>query len=223
MKRISWLVTVLIIAFQSCGLDDDQGLCLIGSGVYNDYTIELDPFNEIVLFGPVDLNIVQDEQQQVTINAEPEIFDYISYEVVNQRLEIGIKENLDCFESEEGVMIRVTVPDIESIFALGLSDINAIGNLDLDKLRIDIQGGANIILRGTVEEQIIDVSGEVRLYNFDLLTDITKIIVNGAAEIEVSCESILDIQVTGVATISYKGRPQISRTGTGNINLIDSN
>lgn len=223
MKKTSWLAFILIITFQSCGSDDDQGVCLTGSGVYDDYTIELDPFNEIVLFGPVDLKILQDEQQEVVINAEPEIIDYVSYEVVNQRLEIGIKETLDCFQSEEGITIRVTVPDIESLFVVGLSEISTIGNLDLDKLRMDIQGGANIILSGTIDEQIIDVSGEVRLYNFDLLTDETKIVVNGAGELEVSCESVLDINVTGTATIRYKGTPQISRTGSGRITLINSN
>ena len=197
MRKISLLICLIPAILVSCSNDDDQGLCLIGSGAYNDYTIQLDPFNEIALFGPVDLEILQDEEQKVIITSEPEIINYVSYEVNNQRLDIGIKDDLDCFETDEGVTISISVPDLESIYVVGYSDISSIGDLQLDNLLFDIQGAANITISGTVDEQEIDVSGEVRLYNFDLLSDQSDINVNGSAEIEVTCESQLDINVTG--------------------------
>jgi len=221
MKNIAIFCLVILIC-SSCS--DHEGLiCVEGSGTTNDYPITLTSFDEVALFGPVNLRIAQGPAQEVFVTAEPELFEYLEHEVNNGRLEIGIKENIECYETEFGIWINMTVPDLEAIFVVGASEIESSGDLDLDKLLLDVVGAANVTLTGNAEEMVIDVNGQAFLTNFDLITDQTRIDINGMGTMEITCESILDIRVSGSATIRYKGNPAISQNGLGSIILINSN
>jgi hypothetical protein len=171
MKKISLLLCLIVLIYPSCS-DDDRLICVEGSGTTNDYPLDdLASFNEVALFGPVNLRISQGPEQEVFVTAEPETFEYVVHEVVNGRLEIGIKENVDCYETDFGVWINMTVPDLEAMFVVGASEIESSGDLDLDKLVLDVVGAANVILTGAVEEMLIDVNGQAFLTNFDLITE----------------------------------------------------
>ena len=208
------------------GCNSDEGedsLCLEGFGTLNVYPVEVSAFDQIALFGPVNLKIKQGEVQDVSVLAEPEIFEYVSYEVNDGRLEIGIKENISCFFTEVGVVIEITVPDLEALFVVGASEVSSIGDLELDDLRIDATGLAVLDLSGTVDNLVLDASGEMQLRGFDLVSQEVRITVSGRANVEITCEDTLTITVLGSATIKYKGTPVINENGAGMVTIINSN
>ena len=220
MKTIVNALFVLII-IMACDADND--LCLKGSGDVNDYTLELDSFDEVKLTGPVNLRITQGMGQEVIVMAEPEMYQHLSYRVINKRLEIGYEDNIKCFDTNFGVWINVTVPDINAVSVEGASEIRSSGDLTLDKLAIDISGTGDIEITGNVDEQIINVAGTINLNNFELSTETTEITIAGAGTLEVAVEELLDITVSGAATIRYKGNPQIKQDISGTLNLENAN
>lgn len=220
MKYLLLITVCSMFILQGC---KDEDLCLIGSGTVNEYQIGVEDFDNVSLFGPINLSIKQGPDISVSVDAEPEMFNALSYEVKTETLEIGFKDNVGCFETDYGVWVNITVPDIESIYQSGVSEIISDGDLTLTALQISISGTADIILSGRIENQSIVSSGEVNAENFQLLSTNTTIDVSGTADIELSCSTKLDIEVDGSAKISYKGNPSISQDVSGELNLIDAN
>ena len=221
MKNLfNLIIAISIILFTGCNEDD---LCLKGSGNVEKHELTTDAFDEISLIGPIDLRIKQGPELSLDVDAEAEIFSALTYEVKNGRLEIGFKQNVTCFETEHGVKVNVTIPNITAIYQSGVSEIKSDGNLNLTQLHLEISGTADMELSGQVENHSIESSGIVNAKNFGLLTKNTTIDISGTANIELSCSDELDIEVDGAAKISYKGNPTISEDVSGDLELINAN
>ena len=222
MKNLNVILVILIASIFSQGCKEEE-LCLIGSGTVKEYPLGVDDFENVSLIGPVNLRINQAADMEVMVEAEAEIFSALSYEVKNGTLEIGFKENVTCFETDFGVWVNVSLPNIKRITSSGISDIVSDGNLNLAQLTLDVSGTANIELSGQVADQTMKVSGVLNAKNFDLLTNTTSIDVSGSGDLEISCSDNLDIEVSGIADVSYKGNPSISQDVSGTLNLNDAN
>lgn len=220
MKNLFVILILVSIFSQGCNEED---LCLIGSGTAKEYQLGVDDFENVSLFGPINLRITQASDMEVMVEAEAEIFSALSYEVKNGTLEIGFKENVSCFETDLGVWVNVALPNINTITSSGVSDIVSVGNLNLAQLTIDVSGTANLDLDGQVTDQTMKVSGVLNAKNFDLLTNNMSIDVSGSGDFEVACSDNLDIEVSGIANVTYKGVPTISQEVSGTLNLVDAN
>jgi hypothetical protein len=152
-----------------------------------------------------------------------EVGEHIEYEIDGQLLEVGIKESIRCFETDFGITVEITVPDIQKVFVVGVSSVTSIGSLELDVIDIDVTGVAEVSLTGSANTQILDATGTLEVNNFEFVTDETRVNIGGVGDLEITCESTLDIFVSGTATIRYKGNPTITQNVTGSITLINSN
>ena len=220
MKNLFLIIVFALFLSQGCKEDD---LCLIGSGTVKEYQLGVENFDNISLIGPVNLRIKQAADFEVIVEAEAEIFSELSYEVKNGTLEIGFKENITCFETDFGVWVNVTLPNIKNITSYGVSDIVSVGDLNLNQLAIDVSGTANVELSGQVTNQTIKVSGVLDAKNFELLSNNTTIDVSGSGDFEISCSDNLDIDVSGISNVAYKGNPSIAQDISGTLNLINAN
>ena len=220
MKNLFVILVLVSIFTQSCKEED---LCLIGSGTSKEYQLGLNDFKNVSLLGPVNLRITQGADFEVMVEAEPAMYSKLSYDVKNGTLEIGFKENVTCFETDLGVWVNITLPNIENIRSSGVSDIVSVGDLNLNQLTVDVSGTANVELSGTVVDQSLKVSGVLYAKNFELITNNTTIDVSGSGEFEISCADKLEIDVSGEAKVSYKGNPSIIQDVSGTINLINAN
>ncbi len=209
------LVCPILFLF-SC---EDEDLCLIGNGTAYDYELNVDDFEKIKLSGPVNLALSQGEDVSVTVIAEPEIFDEIDYSVRNNQLKIGFENNVRCFETELGVWVHVTLPDLQEVSVSGTSTIISEDDLNLDKLKLKIDGTGDITLNGSVESQVIKISGSANINNIDFSSNRTEILVDGSADVDVAVSSHLEIEVNGGANIRYSGQPEIDKNVSGNLTL----
>ena len=216
------LTLVCISIFINSGCNEEN-LCLKGSGTVKNYQLDVSTFDEISLIGPVNLRIKQGSSPSLNVDAEPEMFAELSYSVKNGLLEIGFKDNISCFESNHGVWINATVPDIKAIEQSGESDIVSDGQLSLNLLTIQVSGIANISLSGQVDQQLIESSGIASIQNFNFHSRQTSIEVSGEGDIEVSCAEKLDIDVDGSAVIYYVGDPNITQKSSGTLEIVDAN
>ncbi len=222
MKRISLFLLVVVLGYSSCN-DDDVDLCLRGDGNVNEYVQTVGAFDEVALSGPINLNITQGAVQSVVIRAERQLYEPLIIEVDNGTLEVRYPKNVTCFDTNVGVWVDITVPDLEKVAISGQSEIISTGDIDLDELTIDTSGEAYVSLTGNVDELAFNVSGEIIVENFDLQNNLQYIIVSGLADMEIRCEIELTLVISGAATIRYKGNPQISQNTSGSLNLIDAN
>lgn len=219
--KIFQIIIALVIGATFMACEDD--LCLQGSGNLQQYDINVDDISGVALIGPINLNVSQGSAQEITVDAEPELFTELTYSVKDRVLEIGYKGNVECFDTDYGVLVNVTVPDLNYISVNGISVIKTIGELEIDKLDLSISGSAEVTLTGKAENQHIDLSGELNTYNFGFEVTNLSMDISGLANMEVNCTSAMDIEVSGSADIAYKGDPQINQNVSGSLNLTDSN
>ncbi len=211
--------STLVLNF-SC---DNHSECLTGSGSLTNYPIEVLQFDKVSLSGDINLQIKQGAEQKVTIATEPEIFAVLEYGVKGTTFEVGYEKKVNCIETAHGIWVNVVVPDIYEIVVSGRSEIVSVGDLMLDELNIIISGESKINITGEAMHQSVDISGIVNVDNFGFLSEEVEIIVSGSGDIEISAQNLLDIIVSGEATVRYKGNPQISQQVSGTLELINAN
>lgn len=226
MKKLVKILSVvlLLVAFVllfSC--DEENGVCITGSGIINDYELSVDTFRNVSLSGPFNLRITQDNKQKLVVTADTEVYEEMKIEVKGETLEVGFKRNVNCYRADSNVWVNITVPDIDEVFISGTSEIVSEGDISLDALQITVSGVAEISLSGESNEQEISVSGTVNVNNFGLYSENVVIEVSGTGDFEVYAAELLDITVSGAATIKYKGTPVINQNASGIFELIDAN
>lgn len=215
--RISFVLLIAALFLQSCDKDD---LCLKGSGKINNYPIQVTEFNSVSLSGPVNLRVEHGAQFEVSVDAEPEMFAYVDYSVSGGVLDIGIKRNVRCFETVHGVWVNVTVPDLRYVYVNGDSEILSVNELNLERLKIDVSGVADLNMRGHVKDFILESDGITKGNNLNFLTDTTNLDIAGAANIGLSCTDKMHIKVNGSAVVRYSGDPAITQDVSGALELI---
>ena len=134
--------------------------------------------------------------------------------------------------------ITITIPHVTSIqfegpvfdpFKGGVSKINGMDQfsgddlnleiggvvkVDLDieynKLNVSIEGVSGVELKGSVQEQSLDIKGISAYRAFDLSSERCFVEINGPSTAEVQVSDLLDVVITGIGNVCYKGQPEIN-------------
>lgn len=220
MKTNIICLLLLAVVFFSCEKDH---LCIKGDGNVREYELELDDFDQISLVGPIDLMIIQDEEASLKVMAEAQLMNELEYSVRNNELRIGLEGNVRCLDSNKGILVVATLPNIRKVSTDGLSTVTSEGELDLEELVIESFGEFHLELSGEVDRQVLYGEGRVEVSNFGLLTQETIIEIFGRGDYEISCSEELSIDVEGSARVDYKGTPLINQDVEGMLDLNDAN
>ena len=89
------LLLAAIFTFLSCEKEDPfASQKITGKGEIVTKSLELDPFQSVVLNGVADLDITVGQEQAVTLKAQQNIIDVMTWEVLAGTLIIGLKEGI---------------------------------------------------------------------------------------------------------------------------------
>ena len=105
-----------------------------------------------------------------------------------------------------------------ALHSVGAAEVRLTG-LDLDKLRVEMQGSGSVELsgRGTDEQARITGSGQYRAA--DLGADKADLRLEGAASAEVMAREKLRVHISGSGSVRYRGDPKVTSTieGSGTV------
>ncbi|MDH5381525.1 MAG: DUF2807 domain-containing protein [Cyclobacteriaceae bacterium] len=220
MKNQFILSIVLLIVLQGCSNED---IYLTGNGEVKSHALSVNSFDGISIEGKLNLRITQSLTQTVSIETTDLIYSYMEWSVKNNTLYVGFDKNVRFRDNNIEIWVNISVPDLKSISASGINDIISEGDLTLQQLVINLSGIASVSLSGTVNDQHIEVSGTAHINNYNFQSQKTSIEISGIGYIELYCAELLDINVSGDATVSYKGHPSIVQRSTGVLELLDGN
>jgi len=108
-------------------------------------------------------------------------------------------------------------------------DVDVAGgiNIDLevntDYLNIEAEGGVNIAICGVTDKADIELIGAGNLNAFCLATDEMDLHIEGAGKANVNVINNLEISAEGVATVRYKGNPEVEKDlqGIASVRQVD--
>jgi hypothetical protein len=202
-------------------------------------------FDRVVFEGLGEVTIVQSDRESLTIEAESNVMGRITTEVTSDTLYIGWKSGpfgLSVVPTKP-VRYHLTVRDVRVLGLTGLGSIYA-GEIDADRLDIDMSGGGRIVVRalnadylkltltglggvglsGAVRRQSIVVSGGGEYDAGDLESDLAEVTLSGLGKATVWATQSLDIELTGAGAVEYYGDPDVTKkvTGLGGVRRLGS-
>lgn len=234
MKRKNTVFAVIILAaipallLSGCS---NASLQTRTDDVSNFDRIQINTFGEFI--------IEQGNEESLTIEAPRDYLRYITSDVQNNTLMIDTRRGFIGGPIQR-VIYTITVRDLEKISLEGAGAVK-IFELDTDDLEINLTGAGSvevddlkantldvnlnsagaIIIAGEVDSQDVDISGIGSYEAGDLYSNEAEILLTGAGSAVVWVEDSLDVEVTGVGSVSYFGEnPDVYQnvSGLGSVN-----
>ena len=232
MRRCSWVVLVTaVVAVAGCATGTTvsssgspvptatpvtPGPATAGSGqategrqVHGVTGVELASFGE--------LQIDQTGTESLTIEAAPDVLPKLTSGVSGGVLRLRLAPGTT-IRSTTPVVYHLTVADLNAIAVSGAGKVTA-SNLRADRLGVRIGGAGRITVAGTVNSQVVTISGTGRYDGEDLQSATAEVTVNGAGAAVVRVDTGLTATVNGVGSVEYIGSPQVTRkiNGVGSV------
>jgi len=236
LLRKSLLITVLIVltVITACNIT-----CIQGKGNIVKNERKTSTFNALEVSGAFNIILTQDSISSVFIESDENLQQYILTNVENNKLIVETKEPI-C--GSKKINIFISSPTFENIDISGAVDVMSMNKLTSSNLNLDLSGACDLKLDLAVQNLDIDGSGAVKLKltgsalncnldgsgaseidAFDLITENFSISSSGAGEAKVNVSKKLDVDISGAATVLYKGSPVINQeiSGAGTIKKVN--
>jgi hypothetical protein len=239
---IAFLVLILFGSTLSTSSSSCVGLCegINGNGQVIKQERAISPFKSVSVSGSFEVVLIQGDQEALVIEADENLMEFITAEVNGNELVIGTEKNLRNYEE---LKVYITFKEIGSLDLSGAVDLYGEQRLKFNDLSIDASGATEITLEleavsmtlilsgaseitfsGYCQELNVESSGASEMNAENLETDTTSLEISGAGELSVFVNDRLDVEVSGAASVRYKGNPesvnQVS-SGAGSIRKID--
>jgi len=195
-----------------------------GQGEFVTQTLVLDSFNGINLQIAANIFLYQGKEQKVVVIGQKNIIDSLTTKVKNGVWKLNFKPGI---YKDVKLDVYIVLPIISSIKVSGVGDIK-MGSFDgLKDLDIRLSGASLFIaeqsstLNGTLE---ISNSGASMLDCFAIDAETCKINLSGVGKCNVTVNSKLDVNISGVGIVNYKGHPtEINKQISGVGKLYNNN
>ena len=190
-----------------------------GSGEVITESRDVSNFERVDLQGIGNLEIVQGDEESLTITADDNLMQYITTEVVGGTLEIGMKPNLS-LDPSRTIEYKLVLKTVSSVALSGFGNINSEG-LTGDDLEVKLNGSGDIVL-GSLESEtlLVRISG---FGDFDAQTitaDKPTLEITGSGDINVEqIDAVsLAVKISGFGDADLSGKTvdqDVMLTGSG--------
>ncbi len=234
-NTILMLVGISLLSM-SCVQDASERL----STEKQDFVLTMTDIEVINLGFPATLNIKKGSQQEVRINAQPEVFEAMTKIVNNKEWLIDLENFSGGYES---VTIELTLPSFSGLLTSSTGDIIVEDYFqNIDVLNLEVQSTGKINFKGTARQidVLIDGTGNVTLDGlatqlnssldstgdlmaYGLEAAIVDVLSTSTGDAEIVAQEELSVIMTGIGDVKYKGNPSITSNISGIGELMDEN
>lgn len=186
--------------------------------------IDLAAFDRVELLGQATVHLVQGEANSVSAAGDT---DRLDVSLANRVLTIDTTRGN--MRSDQPLIIVLNYDDLRAIRSRGalrvvssgmaLSELALSGNgssqydlqnVELGRLEVDGSGAQRFLLSGAVATQSIRMVGASEFNGVDLDAVSATVVINGAGSVSVASRNTLDIEISGIGNVAYRGDPQIT-------------
>lgn len=208
MKKINYLI-LFVLFLSSCMKHVDPPFVIVGKGpVLTDEVIRGN-FNTITSSLAASVNIFESDEHFVNVTMEENLFSYLDANIYDGILSISFEGYK--VKSSEGIVIDIYTPFIESFSLSGAGDVYS----EIPIEEISLTGTGKVKCTGETEATRIYLSGvgDFDLYSMAVSNAYVKL--TGTGDVKVNVEEYLEVNLSGIGTVYYKGNPLINKEITG--------
>ena len=210
MKRNYVFPALFLLLLSACHEDD-----IVGSGlILTENRTFIGNFSKIEVKGAIDVKIKQGDSLKIVVKDYENLLPQLETQVVNNTLIIKYSDAVfnytNTWVNHSNSEVTLTVPRLNNLKASGSSHISTIGNYNFEELGININDAGDVFLEGTAKKMYIKVSdlGDIRA--FGLPTDTVNISISDRGTGQVNVKNKLDVSVSDIGNLVYKGDPSVS-------------
>ncbi len=191
----------------------------------------------VTLYGEGNVEITTGSTESLTIEAESNLMDYLTSDVVNGRLELKTRDFVS-LRPTKNIVYHLMVKSVDGLEILGSGNIKldksdtntmhltiagsgdiTIDNLTANTLDVTIPGSGSVNVSGKTTDQTINVAGSGKYFADSLSSQTANINIAGSGDVRIWVTDTLDIRILGSGNINYFGSPTIHQTilGSGKI------
>jgi len=202
MKRFAVLASFvcLLLLLSGCHFDKVQG-----SGVRKSEKREVASFTQINANGAFSIEATSQKSVSLEIEADDNILPLIKAEVRDGVLYLKPEKG---YNSKQGVVVRVTVPDLSKIEATGASNFIVQG-VKNDRFEVRTTGASTVTASGVTKDVDINTTGAGEIDAHSLRAERANVRSTGAGSVEVYATEQLDVHASGAGQVIYSGDPKI--------------
>lgn len=205
MKKLLSLIVLTLLVTAGChhGLKEVQG-----SGKRELQKREIGAFTSIATEGAFNIEIVCQKDVSLEVEGDDNILPLVSSEVRGNVLRLS---NTKSYSVNEPVTFRISVPNLEAISADGAGKIQ-ISGVNNDKIQISSNGAPTITVAGTTKMVGVDTNGAAKIDTHSLRSAHAIVDSKGASKVDLGVCEKLDVNVSGVSHVTYRGDPVVNKT-----------
>lgn len=226
MKRLILLLAVVFVGV-SCNsqkiANPSANTIIQGNGIVKEEIRKMESYHTIITKIGYDIVLTNKPQGEIRVVGEENINPIILTEVKNGILEIGTNPKMGYSSKQKTNKIYIPVKGINTLKVTGVSNIKNEEALEFSKLKVEVEGVANVALRGKVEDLEVNMKGTGRFSGFNLIAENAQVKLKGMGNINIFATETFDGEVNGVGVIEVKGNPKkVSKTekGMGRIRIL---
>lgn len=218
MRIIKWLIiTLFATAFYACDTETIRG-----SGDVVSEIRTVGNFVGVEVEDAFEVEIVRGDQPEVEVRADDNLIDRIETTVSGSTLKVGYDGNIN-IRGSATTEIFITMPTIESIRFDDAIDGALVNFVDLPALHIDVNDASSLSLSGSAEELNAQVNDASNVRGFNFQTNVCKVNLNDASEMDIFCNDRLEGKVEDASTLRYKGDPTVDVSTSDAGRVVDAN
>jgi hypothetical protein len=240
MRQSFLMAVALLLLFSSCR--EIFAKRIRGNGNITTQTRSAGQFNSIDVSGSIDVYVKQDSASSVKVEADDNLQQYIETIDDGNVLRIKTREGYN-IKSSRQVKVYVSSAMFKKFEASGACDIfsegkltgssdinvNLSGSCDVTlelsapKILADVSGACTVKLKGDTRDFNIKASGSTDIKCFDLVADNIDLNISGAGDAEVHANTKLSGDISGAASVNYKGTAQtdMHTSGATSVKKVD--
>ncbi|WNJ18545.1 head GIN domain-containing protein [Pontibacter sp. G13] len=230
------MVCLLISVF---GFQTLLGQDVRGTGEVISRTMDVDRFDGMAIDGVWSITLVQSSQSKVTVETDRALLPHI--QILTQNGNLKVNMDVDNLEDVETFRLTIYTPNINRIeldgaaklvsereiqgseLAIELAGASQVElGLDYDAVSVNMGGASLVNLTGYAKQAKLDITGTGAMNAEGMDAERVKVSLSGAAFTKVSAIEFLDVSISGLGVVSYKGDPEIRKdiSGLGSLNRI---
>jgi hypothetical protein len=211
-------------------LEIDDGDGVAGSGTIVAETRSIESIDSITLIGEGDVVITRDTATSLVVETDDNLLPLLETTVADATLRISTAVGTDIDPSSPPVY-RIATPDLVEVELLGAGSITTGGwdtgrfiismrgvgditveDLTADELSVDLAGVGSVTITGDVSHQRLTMAGLTEYHGGDLSSESTTVTCVDAGTAEISATDSLEVDLTGVCAVTYRGDPGVEIT-----------
>lgn len=223
--------TILSLLLLSCEFNTGWGTGIKGDGNVISEERNVSDFNEIHASRGLDVYLTQGNSERVTVEADGNLHEIITVEVINGILEISTEENIGSASSKK---VLVTFKYLSRIVATSGSDVFSTNTLTGNSLELETNSGSDLKLDINVQSLTcsatsgsdLEVSGKTSKLKAeansgsdidarDLLAESSTVNASSGASVTVNTSKELIAKANSGGDVTYYGNPEKLDTSEG--------